>query len=65
MVIGKVRMIRIGLTNIFSNPNTIASINAVTKEFICTPLSTYDKPKATTAEMIILRSIFITANLVR
>jgi len=65
MVIGKVRMIRMGFTRIFNNPRTIARISAVTKDWIWTPLSTYDRAKATTAEMMILKMIFITANFVR
>jgi hypothetical protein len=64
MVIGNVRMIRMGFTKIFSSPSTIARIIAVTKDCICTPLKIYDNAKATIAEMMILKMIFITADFV-
>jgi hypothetical protein len=62
MVIGNVSMTRMGLTKRFNKPRTIASMSAVTKDCMCTPLKIYESAKATTAEMIILKTIFITAD---
>ncbi|GGG54017.1 hypothetical protein GCM10011414_24690 [Croceivirga lutea] len=59
MVIGKVRMTKIGLTIKFNNPNTIATIKATVKEVTVTPGRTLASIKTAPALNNILKRNFI------
>ena len=59
IVTGKVKITNMGLIKIFSNPNTIATNNAVVKLSTCTPGIKFEISKTKAAVIIILISRFI------
>lgn len=64
ILIGRVRIRRIGFKNAFIIPKTSAATNAVVKSAICTPGSIYAMLKTTIALTIQLISIAITYKII-
>ena len=58
-VIGRVKITSNGLINRLSSPRTRANMSASLKSGMCTPLSNFDNPKATSAVMKSLMMMFM------